>query len=204
MAARVFLIRHGETQWSLDGRHTGHTDLPLTENGERRAARLRAILQGTEFSHVLTSPLQRARRTCELAGCGASARVDPDLHEWDYGAYEGRTTAEIRAERPGWSIFADGCPEGESVEQVSRRADRVLAGLRRLDGMAALFSHGHFLRALGVRWIGLQVHAAERFALDTASISILGSANPSDGVPALCLWNAGSDAIQAVSAPPAA
>jgi probable phosphoglycerate mutase len=133
MAAQVYLLRHGETAWSLTGRHTGRTDLPLTENGEHRASRLRARLRGIKFNHVLTSPLQRARRTCELAGFDA-ARVDPDLQEWDYGDYEGRTTADIHTQHPGWDVFVDGCPQDESVEQISQRADRGVRALRALDG----------------------------------------------------------------------
>jgi len=189
MVAHIFLIRHGETQWSLTGRHTGRTDLPLTENGERSASQLRGLLQGVAFDHVLASPLQRARRTCELAGFGAMARMDADLQEWDYGDYEGRTTADIRRQRPGWSVFQDGCPQGESVEQISRRADRVLAKVRPRDGTVALFSHGEFLRALAVRWIGLPVREGRHFALDTASWSVLGYEHPDGEVPAISLWN---------------
>ena len=195
MATQIFLIRHGETSWSLTGRHTGRTDLPLTENGERRASRLRRLLQGIKFTHVLTSPLQRARRTGELAGFGAVARVEPDLSEWDYGDYEGRTTADIRAQHPGWNVFQDGCPQGESVEQISQRADRVLAGLRLMDGAVALFSHGQFLRALAGRWIGLPIREGGHFALDTASVSILGYEHPDGETPAISLWNAGANAV---------
>ena len=191
MANQIYLLRHGETAWSLTGQHTGRTDLPLTENGERRASRLRARLQGIKFSHVLTSPLQRARRTCELAGLGAVAQAEPDLQEWDYGDYEGRTTADIRTQHPGWDVFVDGCPHGESVEQISQRADRALMALRQLGGTIALFSHGQFLRALAVRWVGLPVREGRHFALDTASISILGSERDPD--PAIMLWNAGDD-----------
>jgi probable phosphoglycerate mutase len=201
MVAQIFLIRHGETSWSLTGQHTGRTDLPLTENGEHRASYLRGLLSGTKFTHVLTSPLQRARRTCELAGFGPVARVEPDLHEWDYGDYEGRTTADIRAQRPGWNVFQDGCPQGESVEQISQRADRVLAGLRPMDGTVALFSHGQFLRALAVRWIGLPVREGQHFALDTASISILGYEHHNGDIPAISLWNSGSNATFTLSAP---
>jgi probable phosphoglycerate mutase len=192
MATQIYLLRHGETAWSLTGQHTGRTDLPLTENGERRASLLRARLQGITFDHVLASPLQRARRTCELAGFGAAARADPDLQEWDYGDYEGRTTAEIHLQHPGWDVFVDGCPHGESVEQVAQRADRVVAGLVATNGTVALFSHGQFLRALAVRWIGLPVGAGRHFALDTASISILGYEHPEREVPAIVQWNAGS------------
>lgn len=189
MIARIFLLRHGETPWSLSGRHTGRTDVPLTAEGERGASELRGRLSGLAFTRVLTSPLQRARRTCELAGFGAVAQVDPLLHEWDYGEYEGRTSAEIQARRAGWNIFRDGCPGGESVEQVSQRADRLLAGLRPLDGTVALFSHGHFLRALAMRWTELPVGAGEHFALNTASISTLGYEHPESGVPVILRWN---------------
>jgi probable phosphoglycerate mutase len=194
MVAQIYVIRHGETEWSVNGRHTGRTDLPLTENGERRATRLRGMLQGIAFARVLTSPLQRARRTCELAGFGAVAQLEPDLHEWDYGAYEGLTSAEIRARRPGWNVFEDGCPQGESVEQVSERADRLLSRLRPIDGAVALFSHGQFLRSLAVRWIGLPVPDGQHLALDTGSVGILGFEHHSGEIPAVCLWNVGSSA----------
>jgi len=191
MANQIYLLRHGETAWSLSGQHTGRTDLPLTENGELRASRLHARLQGIKFDQVLTSPLQRARRTCELAGFGAAARADPDLQEWDYGDYEGRTTADIRTQHPGWDVFVDGCPHGESVEQISQRADRVVRTLRTLDGTVAVFSHGQFLRALAVRWIGLSVREGRHLALDTASISILGYEHVDQDNPAISLWNSG-------------
>ncbi|HTB80754.1 MAG TPA: histidine phosphatase family protein [Opitutaceae bacterium] len=190
MAAQIFLIRHGETQWSLTGRHTGRTDLPLTENGERDATRLHTLLQKITFTHVLTSPLQRARQTCELAGFSTAARVEPDLQEWDYGNYEGRTTAEIHTEQARWNLFQDGCPQGESVEQISQRADRLLAAVRSMDGTVALFSHGHFLRALAVRWIGRPVQQGQHFALDTASLSILDHEHPDRATPVISLWNA--------------
>jgi probable phosphoglycerate mutase len=191
MATPIYLFRHGETQWSLSGQHTGRTDLPLTENGERRAGRLRGLLPGIAFTHVLTSPLQRARRTCELAGFGTVAQVDPDLREWDYGDYEGRTTADIQVQRPGWNVFQDGCPHGESVEQISQRADTVLAGLRSREGTVALFSHGQFLRALAMRWIGRPVPEGRHFTLETASLSILGYESPNGKIPVISLWNAG-------------
>ena len=202
MVAQIYLIRHGETEWSLNGRHTGSTDLPLTENGERRATRLRGLLQGIEFTHVLSSPLRRARRTCELAGFGAVARVEPELHEWDYGDYEGRTSVDIRAERAGWNIFADGCPHGESTEQISQRADRVLCGLRPMEGTVALFSHGQFLRVLAARWIGLPVREGQHLALSTASVSILGFEHHSGEIPAISLWNDGSSSDLGPSASP--
>jgi probable phosphoglycerate mutase len=197
MVTQIFLIRHGETAWSLTGQHTGHTDLPLTEKGECRASLLRGRLQGITFTQVLTSPLQRARRTCELAGFGAMARVEPDLHELDYGDYEGRTTADIHSQHPGWNMFQDGSPHGESVEKFSERADRVLAALRSLDGTAALFSHGQFLRALAARWIELPVREGQHFALDTASISVLGFEHTNDETPAITLWNTTSLAFSA-------
>ena len=159
----VYLARHGETQWSLSGQHTGLTDLPLTRHGEINAARLGERLQGLTFDHVFTSPLIRAHRTCELAGFGEQAVIDPDLVEWDYGDYEGKTTAEIRAQRPGWQLFRDGCPSGESVEAVSARADRVVAKLRSDGGRTLLFSSGHFIRVLTVRWLGADLLAALGF-----------------------------------------
>ena len=190
MATQIYLIRHGETEWSLTGRHTGRTDVPLTANGERHAAQFREVLQDLKFTQVLTSPLQRARRTCELAGFGAMARMEPDLQEWDYGDYEGRTSVDIRAQQPGWNLFEDGSPGGESVGQISQRADRILAVLRSMDGPTLLFSHGHFLRALAVRWIGLPVLEGRHFALATASLSILGFEHRDDETPAISLWNA--------------
>jgi probable phosphoglycerate mutase len=190
MLLEIVLIRHGETAWSRSGQHTGRTDLPLTPAGEAEAARLRGVLAGTAFSHVFTSPRQRARRTCELAGFGAAARLEPDLQEWDYGDYEGKKSAEVEAVRPGWNIFHDGCPGGESVEQIAARADRLLARLRLLDGTVALFSHGHFLRSLAVRWIGLPVAAGEHFGLDVASVSRLGYEHGASGPPVIAGWNA--------------
>lgn len=196
MATQTILIRHGETAWSLTGQHTGRTDLPLTEHGERRVSHLRGLLREIKFAHVLTSPLQRARQTCELAGFGAAARIEPDLPEWDYGDYEGRTSADIHAQRPGWNVFLDGCPHGESVEQISQRADRVVGALRALDGTVAVFSHGHFLCALAMRWIGLPVRDGRHFALDTASLSILGYEHSGGEPPAITRWNVGADAIR--------
>ena len=187
MATQIVLIRHWETEWSL----TGRTDVPLTANGERRASQFLGVLQSFKFTQVITSPLQRARRTGELAGFGAVARVEPDLQESDYGDYEGRTSVDIRAQQPRWNLFEDGSPGGESLEQNSQRADRVLAGLRPMDGTILLFSHGHFLRALAVRWIGLPVQEGRHFAVDTTSLSILGYENRNDETPAISLWNAG-------------
>jgi probable phosphoglycerate mutase len=185
----VYLARHGETAWSLTGQYTGLTDLPLTERGERNARQLGARLHGLTFAKVYTSPLQRAARTCELAGFGAVAEVDPDLVEWDYGHYEGRRTAEILAERPGWLLFRDGCPGGESPAQASARADRVVSRLRAVQGDVLLFSSGHFIRVLATRWIELEVtDNARRFMLSTASLSAVGYENVRSR-PVIRLWN---------------
>lgn len=170
----IYLARHGETAWSLSGQHTGVTDLPLTPRGEENARNLANRLRGLNFTRVFTSPLQRARRTCELAGFGAVAQVDPELVEWNYGEYEGITTNEILAERPGWDLFRDGCPGGESPAQIGARADRVVARLRRIPGNVLLFSSGHFLRVLTARWLGLEPGGGRYFVLSTASLSILG------------------------------
>ena len=186
MVMQIYLIRHGETDWSLSGQHTSRTDLALTPHGEEVARKLGQRLAGKQFTHVLTSPMRRARQTCELAGLGASARVDQNLHEWDYGDYEGRTSAEIHQQRPGWTIYRDGCPNGESPAQISARADTVIAGLRQLDGTVAIFSHGHFLRILGMRWPGFTVMDAQHFGLDTASISILGFEHKAS---IISIWN---------------
>ncbi len=184
----IHLARHGETAWTLSGQHTGLTDLPLTERGERNAGRLGERLRGLVCAKVLTSPLQRAARTCELAGFGAAAEVDRDLLEWNYGDYEGRTSAEIRAERPDWQIFRDGCPGGESPAQVGARADRVVRRIRALRGDVLLFSSAHFLRTLAARWLGLEPAAGRYFLLGTASLSALGyDHGPSE--PAIRLWN---------------
>jgi broad specificity phosphatase PhoE len=184
----VYLARHGETEWSVSGQHTGRTDIPLTERGEQNARALGDRLRGNTCAAVLTSPLQRARRTCELAGFGDRAEVVPDLTEWDYGAYEGRRTADIRKEQPGWYLFRDGCPGGESVEAISTRADRVVARLRSIGGSALVFSHGHFLRVLAARWLGLPGADARLLVLSTAALSILGyEHNPDE--PAIRLWN---------------
>lgn len=170
----VYLARHGETAWSLTGRHTGLTDMPLTERGERNAQRLGKRLAGHGFVRVFASPLQRALRTCELAGFEPLAKVDPDLLEWNYGEYEGLTTAQIRANRPDWQLFRDGCPGGESPDQVGRRADRVVSRLRELTGDALVFSSGHFLRVLAARWLGLEPGIGKHLSLKTASLSGLG------------------------------
>jgi broad specificity phosphatase PhoE len=189
LRSHLYLMRHGETAWSLSGQHTGRTDIPLTEQGEQDARGLAERLHAVEFSRVFTSPLQRARRTCELAGLGDFAEIEPDLAEWDYGDYEGQRPADIRAARPGWNVFRDGCPGGESPAQVSERADRVIARLRALEGDIAIFSHGHFGRALAARWIGLEIWQAQNLLLSTASISILGYEHNVAEVPAIVLWN---------------
>jgi len=184
----VYLARHGETAWSLSGQHTGLTDLPLTDRGECNARRLGGRLQGREFARVFTSSLQRAKRTCELAGFGSKAEVDPDLVEWNYGEYEGLRTADILAKRPGWEIFRDGFPGGESFDQIAARADRVVQRVRSIDGAVLLFSSGHFLRVVAARWLGLKPQGARHFLLGTASLSTLTyEHNPSQ--PAIGLWN---------------
>src|SRR6266850_3374621 len=170
----VYLARHGETAWSLTGQHTGRTDLPLTARGERNARRLGERLSGLTFGAVLTSPLQRASRTCELAGFGKSAQIDANLLEWNYGQYEGRTSAEIHGTNPNWNLFRDGCPGGEMPEQVGARADRVIERVRALHGDVLLFSSGHLLRVLAARWLALPPSAGRYFLLDTASLSALG------------------------------
>ncbi len=185
---KIYLARHGETEWSLSGQHTGRTDIPLTPNGERNARNLGERLKGTQFAKVLTSPLQRARRTCELAGFGKQAEMDRELVEWDYGDYEGKRTADIRKERPGWYLFRDACPNGESLDAVGARADRIIARLRAVGGDVLLFSHGHFLRMLGARWLGLPVPDARLLLLTTASLSILGYEHNLEE-PVLRLWN---------------
>lgn len=184
----VYLARHGETAWSLSGQHTGRTDLPLTERGQRNAGRLGERLKGLAFVDVLTSPLQRATRTSELAGFGAVAKVDRDLVEWDYGQYEGRRTAEIHAERPDWQLFRDGCPGGETPEQIGVRADRVVNRVRRIQGNVLLFSSGHFLRVFAARWLGVEPGSGRYFLLETASLSALGYEH-SPTEPAIRLWN---------------
>ena len=184
----VYLARHGETTWSISGQHTGLTDLPLTDRGERNAVRLGDRLKGVSFSQVFTSPLQRATRTCELAGFKADAELDDDLVEWDYGDYEGKTTAEIRRERPGWEVFRDGCPGGESVADVAIRADRIVERLRDISGSVLLFSSNHFLRVLVTRWLGLEPAAGRFFMLGTAALSVLGY-HRSIHEPVIHRWN---------------
>ena len=184
----VYLARHGETAWSLSGQHTGRTDLPLTERGERNARGLGERLRGLTFARVYTSPLQRAARTCELAGFGSAAEIDPDLVEWDYGQYEGRRTAEIHAKRPDWQLFRDGCPGGESPGQIGARADRVVGRVRAVKGDVLVFSSGHFLRMLAARWIGLDAAAGRYLLLGTASFSALGYEHHL-AEPVIRLWN---------------
>jgi probable phosphoglycerate mutase len=190
MAEQIYLIRHGETRWSRTNQHTGSTDLPLTHYGEEQSQHLGRVLSGMRFAHVLVSPMQRARQTCALAGLGAVARVDPDLREWSYGEYEGLTLAEIRKRRPDWEIYRDGAPGGESPDQVTSRADRVLVELRAMIGRIAVFSHGHLLRALAARWIGLPIQQGCNLALDTASLSMLAYDHNDPDVPVISLWNA--------------
>jgi broad specificity phosphatase PhoE len=185
----VYVARHGETAWSITGQHTGLTDLPLTEHGERTAIRLRDRLKGLSFAKVFTSPLQRAHRTCELAGFGAVAEVDRDLVEWNYGEYEGRRSVEIHAERPDWDLFRDGCPGGESTAQVAARADRVVARLRVIERDVLLFSSGHFIRVLAARWLGIEPGINSKyFMLSTASVSALGYETELSR-PVIRLWN---------------
>jgi probable phosphoglycerate mutase len=185
----LYVARHGETAWSLSGQHTGLTDLPLTPNGERNARRLGDRLKGMTFARVFTSPLQRAARTCELAGFGAVAETDPDLVEWNYGQYEGRRSAEILAEHPDWQLFRDGCPGGESPAQVGERADRVVQRVRAVPGNVLLFSSGHFIRVLAARWLALGPEPAGRyFLLTTASLSALGYEHKLSQ-PVIRLWN---------------
>lgn len=185
----LYLIRHGGTAWSISGQHTGRTDIPLTPRGESEATRLKHRLDNIGFAHVLTSPSRRARRTCELVDLERAAEIDPDLAEWDYGQYEGRRSVDIRAERPGWNVFRDGCPGGETPAQVSERADRLIVRLRSLDGTVALFSHGQFGSVLAARWIGLPLIEAQHLRLDTASLSILGSDPHHPEVPIIASWN---------------
>ncbi len=184
----IYLARHGETAWSLTGQHTGLTDLPLTERGERNARRLGERLAGLAFAKVFTSPLQRAARTCELAGFGGAAEVDCDLVEWNYGKYEALRTVEIHAKDPDWQLFRDGCPGGELPDQVGARADHVVSRVRAVMGDVLIFSSGHFLRVLAVRWLGLEPAAGRIFILNTASVSVLGYENTLSQ-PVIRLWN---------------
>jgi broad specificity phosphatase PhoE len=182
----VFAIRHGETAWSLNGQHTSRTDIPLTGNGRRLAARTRPVLAANPFGLVLCSPMRRARETCELAGLGERAIIDPDLVEWNYGKYEGLTPKQIDEVAPGWLIFRDGCPGGEAPEQVSARVDRVIARSRAVAGDTALFAHGHLLRVFAARWIGLPARGGQHFLLNTGTLCVLGYYHE---IPAVRIWN---------------
>jgi broad specificity phosphatase PhoE len=182
----VFAIRHGETAWSLNGQHTGKTDIPLTDNGCRLAARMRPVLAANPFGLVLCSPMRRARETCELAGFGERAIIDSDLVEWNYGKYEGLTAKQIDEVAPGWLIFRDGCPGGEAPEQVSARVDRVIARSRAVPGDTALFAHGHLLRVFAARWIGLPARGGQHFLLNTGTQCVLGYYHE---IPAVRIWN---------------
>jgi broad specificity phosphatase PhoE len=184
----LWLARHGETAWSLSGQHTGLTDLPLTGNGEKNALRLRDRLAGMAFAKVYSSPLQRAVRTCELAGYGGAGETDRDLVEWNYGDYEGRRTTEIHHDRPGWQLFRDGCPGGEMPDEVGERADRVIGRVRAIEGDVLLFSSGHILRVLAARWLGLPASGGRYLLLGTASLSAL-SYEHDRSEPAIRLWN---------------
>ena len=182
----MFVIRHGETAWSLSGQHTGTTDIPLTDNGRRLAERLRPVLAKEAFVRVFVSPMQRARETCELAGLGNGAVLDADLVEWSYGEFEGLTPTQIHEKVPGWVIFRDGCPGGETPDQVGARADRVIARVRAVEGDVALFAHGHVLRVLVARWIGLPAGGGQHFLLDTGTLCVLGCYHE---IPAVRIWN---------------
>lgn len=187
---KLCLVRHGETAWSLSGQHTGTTDLALTVRGEDEVRALAPRLQDMSFTHVLVSPRLRARQTCDLAGFGAASHVEADLAEWDYGHYEGRRSADIRQDKPDWDIWRDGCPGGESPDDICARADRLIARLGQLQGTVALFSHGQFGAALAARWIGLAVVEGQHFALHTASMSLLGVDPHHPGRRTIELWNA--------------
>jgi probable phosphoglycerate mutase len=186
---RLYLVRHGETEWSLSGQYTGRTDIPLTAHGEEAARNLGLRLRNIPFTHVLTSPLKRAQQTCALAGLDTAPKIEPDLAEWDNGNDEGRTSADIVASRPDWNLFRDGSPHGETPAQISGRADRFIDRLRVLDGNVAIFSHGHFGRVLAARWIGLSVGQAQHLLLDTASLSVLCYEHNRADQPAIALWN---------------
>jgi broad specificity phosphatase PhoE len=184
---RLFLVRHGETEWSMSGQHTGVTDIPLTANGRKLARQLAPILAQLTIAQVLTSPLHRARETCELTGLGDRAEVDRDLMEWNYGEYEGLTTEQIYARAPAWLLFRDGCPGGESPEEVGARADRLIARVRATGHNFAMFAHGHIFRVLVARWIDLPAQAGSHFLLDTSTMSVLGYYRD---IPAVKRWNA--------------
>jgi broad specificity phosphatase PhoE len=185
----VYLVRHGETEWSLSGQHTGLTDLPLTESGEEQARRLRPRLTTTVFAKVFSSPLQRAMRTCQLSGYGSAVESDSDLIEWNYGDYEGKTRPQILAQRPGWLIFRDGCPNGESPKDVGTRADRVVSRIGEVNGNVLVFSSGHFLRVLMARWLGLEPSGGRYFKLGTATLSVVGYDHSNPAEPVIRLLN---------------
>lgn len=197
MLPRIYLIRHGETEWSISGQYTGSTDLPLTQHGEHLARELGLRLSGIQFTRVLSSPRQRARRTCELAIPGVTPEIEPDLVEWGYGDYEGKHSVAIHEQHPDWNLFRDGCPHGETPNHVTTRADRIIAKLRTLDGNIALFSHGHFGRVFAARWIGLPVSEAQHFLLNTASLSIFDYEHDQADSPAIALWNASANYVLA-------
>jgi broad specificity phosphatase PhoE len=184
----LWIARHGETDWSAVGKHTGHTDLPLNDNGRAAAHQLADVLAGEHFDLVLTSPLLRASETCELAGFSGQAELEPDLREWDYGDYEGVTTDEIRESRPDWNIFEDGCPGGETLAEVAARVDRAIERVRTVEGRVLAFAHGHSLRILAARWIGLPPTVGARLVLGTAAVSVL---DWDRETPAISRWNSG-------------
>ncbi len=186
-AQQVFLVRHGETEWSLNGRHTGTTDIPLTEHGRQVARLWQPILAKESFSLALTSPMQRARETCRLAGLGDVTTVEPDLVEWNYGRDEGLTTDQIHATVPDWLLFRDGCPGGEQPGEIGARVDRVIAKVRAVDGDVILFAHGHVLRVLAARWLDLPPSKGQQFLLDTATLNVLSYYR---GSSAIKRWNA--------------
>jgi probable phosphoglycerate mutase len=185
----LYLVRHGDTAWTDSNRHTGRTDLPLNERGEEHARELGEQLHGYVFAHVFTSPLQRAAKTCELAGFGVGAEVHPDLVEWDYGRFEGQLTSDVLKERPGWELFRDGCPDGESPEDVALRADRFLARVHGMAGDVLAFSSGHIIRMIAARWLGLSPKAGRLFYCRPASVGVLGFEHHSPDQPIICLWN---------------
>ena len=186
MNSTIYLIRHGETEWAKSGQHTGRTDIPLTDAGREQAGFLLPIFDDVKFARIFSSPLQRALETAELAGLHSRVELEKELLEWDYGDYEGLTTKQIRERAPDWSIWTHPCPNGETIEQISQRADRVVAMLRSIEGNVAIFSHGHFLRVLVSRWIGLSADHGSRFLLGTSTLSILGYENE---LPAIKTWN---------------
>jgi len=183
----VVLVRHGETEWTLTGQHTGRTDIPLTERGRDEARLLEPLLSTADFALVLSSPLRRARETCELAGLGPRLEIEPDLMEWDYGEYEGLTSKQIKRAVPHWMVFTDGCPGGETPQQVGARVDRLIHRIRPVAGRVALFAHGHLLRVFAARWIGFPPSAGQHFLLNTSTVGVLGYYQ---GVPAVKRWNA--------------